>query len=118
MANKRWNSSGELVDAGSYANNATGFIPVAPNDVVRFAPSTFTDEGANPSTYAIRVYDSSGNYLSFYPATKTIKTGFADPVWSGSSLTQITVTHAQAAYITVCNASLGDDSIITVNEEI
>lgn len=119
MKSKRWNSEGQLVDAAStYQANATGFIPVKPNDVIRFSPGTFTDSGSNTSSYAVRVFDSNGSYLSFYPATKTLKTGFDNPVWDGSSLMQITVTHANAAYIAVSNYSLDENGVITVNEEI
>lgn len=119
MKNKRWDSSGALVDAGSYDCNATGYIPVGQGDVIRFAPGTFTNDGPKPGAYYVRLFDANGQSPGFYQGTKSSTSGcFSNDVWSGASMTQITVAHADAAYIAVCNASLGDDSIITVNEEI
>lgn len=117
------NSSGQ--DSTNSASYVTGFIPVKRGDVVRLKNVKHELEATGSLTVGMQrmcFYDSSKNFLGLIISSST---AFHNRVYENNNLVQFTLTNnhgdideSQVAYFRLNAAYIGDDSIITVNEEI
>ena len=109
-------------------NNTTGFISCKLGDIVRFENLGFSNETANGITASnkrICFYDSNRTFISVVNANQIITNSYFSVVADdGINITQITVANystydlSNVAYFRICGHYIGEDTIITVNEEI
>lgn len=100
----------------------TGYIPVKPNDIVRFSGLSFdtTDDACRISTFK---NDASRTYITISKASQLSNLwGSGRVVIENENITQITIPNttqfADIGYIRIGADDIDDDSIITVNEVI
>lgn len=113
-------SSGNVGTKTGYA--ATGFIPVKPGDVLRFKNVGFL---TSDDYSRLCCYKEDHTGISTTKGTN-IMSGWGDSYVTlddaNNEVVQIkiplTTNYTSTAFIRLCTASLGADSIITVNEEI
>lgn len=117
-------SSGtEVAKSGSYV---TGFIPCRtyPNDTVRLKNVNFDSDASDKTYNRISIYDASKQHLVTINAASTSATYGTvtdeNGVWTQFQFRQITsgVDVTGMAYFRLCCSYIGEDSVITVNEEI
>ena len=128
----RLNSSGNVVEYGTYPSSVTGFIPIKQGDVVRFKNAVLQKASTQSGSCNSVFYDADKNQL-----LKT--TVYADTNWDAvfnvdtqfdenNIMTQFTVATTRSEHvdkfpkIAYMRLTLTDvcteDSVITVNEEI
>ena len=115
-------SGGETEYTGSYL---TGYIPCKAGDIVRLRNVTFQSgvtSGLTSSNQRMARYDSEKAFLSVANADDIVNTNynFQAVLDDSGIITQFTVpeTVSGVAYIRLNGSYIGDDSVITVNEEI
>lgn len=118
-------SSSDGTEAAKTNSYATGFIPAKMGDVVRLKNIKYELEATGSllvSQQRMCFYDSNKNFLGFINSSSTY---FHKRVYKNNNLVQFEIdnTHgdisaSQIAYFRMNAAYIGDDSIITVNEEI
>ena len=108
------------------ASYVTGFIPCGtyPNYTVRMKNVTFDKDASDKDYHRIAVYDANRTHLVTItaPSTATVSgiETTADGVWTKWQFKQNTagVDVKNMAYFRLCCSYIGEDSIITINEEI
>lgn len=124
--NYRINSSG--AETADYATgwDITGFIPVRPNDIVRFANCMFYDMDGSHGTQSrasFAMYDESFVLMTKsadYTPTSTPSTAWSPVHDSNGDLIQVTIPTAYGSgvrYMRIAMADINEYSVITVNEE-
>lgn len=94
----------------------TGYIPCKLKDVL-YCKNVGMQTGQD--AHRLAFFDSDKNYLTTVKTTATAYTGFDyDTDGNISSITLKSSNNNGTAYIRLCCSYLGEDSIITVNEEI
>lgn len=119
----RLSSSGEeSAYNGSYL---TGYIPCKVGDVIRLKNVTFQagiTTGLTSGNQRLAYYDADKNFLALSNADDVANTkyNYNATVDDGGVITQFVLTSSatDAAYIRLNGSYIGDDSIITVNEEM
>lgn len=104
----------------------TGFIPCGtyPNYTVRMKNVTFDKDASDKSYHRIAIYDADKKHLAQINAASTSApygTVVDDNgVWTKFQFrtTMASVDVSQMAYFRLCCSYIGEDSVITVNEEI
>ena len=108
------------------ASYVTGFIPCGtyPNYTVRMKNVTFDKDASDKDYHRIAIYDANRAHLVTItaPSTATVS-GLetdANGVWTKWQFKQTTSGKdvKDMAYFRLCCSYIGDDSIITINEEI
>jgi hypothetical protein len=107
---------------GSYL---TGYIPAKAGSVIRLKNVTFqtgVTTGLTSSNQRLAYYDADKKFLSLSNADDVANTkyNYNATVDDGGVITQFVLTSSatDAAYIRLNGSYIGDDSIITVNEEM
>ncbi|MGN1122276.1 MAG: metallophosphoesterase family protein, partial [Eubacteriales bacterium] len=101
----------------------TGFIPCKTGDIIRLQNLTFQYGASNASNQRISIYDSAKNHIAQANAT-SIKANCDAINDENGVYTQFTIKSfsgfdtTTAAYFRLNGTYIGDDSVITVNEEI
>lgn len=117
-------SSSTGLDGSNSSSYATGFIPVKLGDTVRLKNVKHELEATGsltPGNQRMCFYDSGKNLLGLVISSSTYP---HNRVYENNNLVQFTVTtntdfdESQIAFFRLNAAYIGDDSIITVNEEI
>ncbi len=104
----------------------SGFIPctVGSNNVVRFKNITFDYDGAAPAYDRIAIYDANKTFLSMmnaangnsYGGVVMDENGIWESFYFKTTTNNVDITNM--AYFRFCCTYIGEDSIVTINEEI
>lgn len=108
------------------ASYVTGFIPCGtyPNYTVRMKNVTFDKDASDKDYHRIAIYDADKKYLVNIIASSTaaVTNVVTDEngVWTQFQFKQTTagVDVKNMAYFRLCCSYIGEDSVITINEEI
>ena len=123
--NTRSNSSG--VDAEATGWDVSGFIPAVRGDIVRFKNVTFMDinaETTGTNRCAVHYFNSEKTLVNTSPAfaVGTTPDAYFNAVYGENGdiiqLTIPTYLSANVAYIRLIAHDFGENSVVTVNEEI
>lgn len=104
----------------------TGFIPCGTyqNYTVRMKNVTFDKDASDKNYHRIAIYDANRAYLvDFTAASTSVPTGTVtddNGVWTQFKFRTTTsgVDTSKMAYFRLCCSYIGEDSVITINEEI
>lgn len=124
IGSKRLNSSGGVVDVGSYGDSAvTGFIPFKDGDTLRGNVGMYLASGS--SQQGICFYKSDKTFIhriaqtSVFPSSfKAASDGSFEFTLSAAGDFSHVANMANVAYVRCCFCGIDDDAIITKNEEI
>jgi hypothetical protein len=122
----RLNTSG--VDSVGTGHYTSGFIPIKMGDVVRFKNIGFSNSSVNgitASNQRVCLYDSNKNFIGVTNAAGVLGTGELSGVTGDDgNISQFTVANfatydlSNVGFFRISGHYIGDDTIITVNEEI